>query len=239
MWDALQHGRRSGSASVELLRGLAPFRDLPQPALTLLAQRSRWHVYRAGEEVVAAGALDRTLHVVLAGVVCVGGVAPDGREIVAFFLGPGEMIDVVDLLEVLLEVTFARPLMAEVTVVSVPAELFRQVVGMHLSLKAELLDQTRRRLYEAATLLMDCMFRDAVIRFGHLLGKLGPLYPDQFLTTSHDEIARLSGMSRSRLEFVLPKFKEAGYVDYQFGEPGIRILDVESLVHIENTLGSM
>jgi len=239
MWDALQHGRRSGAASVERLRGLAPFRDLSQPALTLLAQRSRWRVYRPGEEVVAAGALDRTVHVVLDGVVCVGGVAPDGREIVAFFLGPGDVIDVVDLPDVLLEVTFARPLMAEATVVSVPAEPFRQVEEMHLSLKAELLDQTRRRLYEMATLLMDCMFGDAVIRYGHLLGKLGPLYPDQFLTVSHDEIARLSGMSRSRLELVLPRLKKAGYVDYQFGEPGIRILDVDSLVHIENTLGSM
>jgi len=236
VWDAVQHGRRSGQMTTDTLRDLRPFHDLSEPMLLALSERARWRRYRSGENVITTGMTERTIYVVLHGVVRVGGVGPAGREIACFFLGAGDVLDVVEMPAALVDVTYVRAMVSDAIVIAIPDEQFRQVVSTQLSLAMALLDQWRQRLYETALLLADCLYASSVVRYGHLLGKLGPLYPGQLIPATHEEIAGMGGMSRSGLEIALPRFKAAGYVDYEYGESGITVLDIDSLLHIEDRI---
>jgi len=51
VWDAVQHGRRSGQLTPDTLRDLSPFHDLPEPALLTLSERARWRQCRLGESM--------------------------------------------------------------------------------------------------------------------------------------------------------------------------------------------
>ncbi len=236
VWEAVQHGRRSGQTAHDTLRDLRPFHHLSEPALLALSERARWRLYRSEENVVTTGMAERTIYVVLHGVVRVGGVGLDGREIACFFLGPGDVLDVVEMPAALVDIAYARAMVSDAMVIAIPGERFRQVVNAQLSLATALLDQWRQRLYETAVLLADCLYAGSVVRYGHVLGKLGPLYPGQLIPATHAEIAGMGGMSRSGLEMALPRFKEAGYVDYEYGETGITVLDIDSLLHIEDRI---
>jgi len=236
VWEAVHHGRRSGQMTAAMLHDLSPFHDLPEPALLALSERARWRLYRSGENVITTGMVEQYIYVVLHGVVRVGGVGPDGREIACFFLGPGDVLDVMAMPSTLVDIAYARAIVSDAIVIAIPGERFSRVVHEQLSLTTALLDQRRQRLYETAVLPADCLYASSVVRYGHLLGKLGPLYPDQMIPATHEEIAGMGGMSRSRLETVLPQFKEAGYVDYEYGETGITVLDINSLLHIEDMI---
>jgi len=236
VWDAVQHGRRSGLLTPDLLRNLNPFHDLPEPALLALSEQTRWRLCRSEEDVITTGMAERTIYVVLHGLVRVGGVGPDGREIACFFLGPGDVLDVVEMPAALVDIAYARAMVSDAIVIAIPGERFSRVAHEQLSLATALLDQWRQRLYETALLLVDCLYASSVVRYGHVLGELGPLYPQQLIAATHAEIAGMGGMSRARLEMALPRFKAAGYVDYEYGESGITVLDVESLLHIEDRI---
>ncbi len=186
--------------------------------------------------MITTGMAEQSIYVVLHGVVRVGGVGPDGREIACFFLGPGDVLDVVDMPAALVDIAYARAIVSDAIVIAIPGERFSRVAHEQLSLATVLLDQWRQRLYQTALLLADCLYASSVVRYGHLLGKLGPLYPGQLITATHEEIAGMGGMSRARLEIALPLFKAAGYVDYEYGESGITVLDVDSLLHIEDRI---
>jgi len=186
--------------------------------------------------VITTGMAEQSIYVVLHGVVRVGGVGPDGREIACFFLGPADVLDVMEMPAALVDIAYARAMVSDAIVIAIPGERFRQVVHEELSLAMALLDQWRQRLYETALLLADCLYASSMVRYGHLLGKLGLLYPDQRITATHEEIAGLGGMSRAGLEKALPQFKAAGYVQYEYGESGITVLDAESLLHIEDRI---
>ncbi len=236
VWEAVQHGRRSGQITTAMLHDLSLFHDLPEPALLALSERARWQQCRSEENVITTGMAEQSIYVVLHGVVRVGGVGPDGREIACFFLGPGDVLDVVEMPVALVDLAYARAMVSDAIVIAIPGERFRQVVHEELSLAMALLDQWRQRLYETALLLADCLYASSMVRYGHLLGKLGPLYPNQLIPATHAEIADMGGMSRSGPEKALPQFKAAGYVDYEYGESGITVLDIDSLLHIEDRI---
>jgi len=136
----------------------------------------------------------------------------------------------------LVDIAYARAMVSDAIVIALPGERFSRVAHEQLSLATVLLDQWRQRLYQTAVLLADCLYATSVLRYGHLLGKLGSLYPGQLIAATHEEIAAMGGMSRARLEMALPRFKEAGYVDYEYGETGITVLDIDSLLHIEDRI---
>ncbi len=73
VWDAVQHGRRSGQLTPDTLRDLSPFHDLPEPALLTLSERARWRQCRSEEHVITTGMAEQSIYVVLHGVVRVGG----------------------------------------------------------------------------------------------------------------------------------------------------------------------
>jgi len=143
---------------------------------------------------------------------------------------------VVEMPAALVDIAYARAMVSDAIVIAIPGERFSRVVDAQLSLAMALLDQWRQRLYETALLLADCLYASSVVRYSHLLGKLGPLYPDQRITATHAEIAAMGGMSRDRLEMALRRFKAAGYVDYEYGESGITVRDIDSLLHIEDRI---
>jgi len=136
----------------------------------------------------------------------------------------------------LVDIAYARAMVSDAIVIALPGERFSRVAHKQLSLATVLLDQWRQRLYQTAVLLADCLYATSVLRYGHLLGKLGSLYPGQLIAATHEEIAGMGGMSRARLEMALPRFKAAGYVDYEYGETGITVLDIDGLLHIEDRI---
>ncbi len=40
VWEAVQHGRRSGQITTAMLHDLSPFHDLPEPALLTLSEHA-------------------------------------------------------------------------------------------------------------------------------------------------------------------------------------------------------
>lgn len=231
----VRSGRRTGRLSAGDLRSLSLFGAVPDGPLAMLAHTSSWRLYRRHERIAEIEMQGADLYIVACGMVAIGG-AEDGHEFFIFLLSTDDAISLVGLPPAISRVVHAEALTTSV-VYRLPRQPFRQIEYDYPDVRRLLARQTNLYLHQAATMLLEYSFYDAQTRFSRVLGRIGARVENGFVPFTHEDLARLSGLSRTQASAFLSRLLERGDVRYRRHRTGVTVLDPEKLALADGSLG--
>lgn len=157
--------------SLEVLRVVPLFRQVPEPDLTALAQLVRERRQAKGTMILSQGDRGDTLFLIRAGQVKVSVVAEDGREVILSVLGPGSFFGELALLDD--EPRSAHVIAMEDTLLlQLHREDFRNRLKLSPELSVSLLRELSQRLRRADDTIASLMLLDVNGRVANLLLEL-------------------------------------------------------------------
>jgi len=219
---------------IEELLGATPlFADANADELALLAARCQTVRLPARSLLFSRGDPGDRLYLLVSGVVRIGAVSPDGREVTYALVRPGHVFGEVAVLD-------GGPRTADCSVTE-DAELVA-LERRHLIAFLErrpvhytrLLGILCQRVRSADALLEDLFFLAAtnrlakhLIMLGDTMGEKAAAHGDITIRVSQQEVADHIGISRERVNKLLTKWEQAGLVGLWRGR--ITLKDVEAL----------
>lgn len=154
--------------SLEVLRAVPLFRQVPDADLQALAQLAREHTHHKGSVIVSQGDAGDALYLILRGQVRVTVVAEDGREVILSVLGPGSFFGEMALLDD--EPRSAHVIaMEDTTLLHLRRDDFRARLKLSPELAISLLRELSRRLRPADDTIASLMLLDVNGRIARLL----------------------------------------------------------------------
>lgn len=224
----IQRGRVSGAIDAATLSELPVFKVLPPESLSKLACSARWHLYHRRETI---STFEEELHcvfVVAAGTMLISTIH-SGREFILFRLYREGMIDTHELRGGFVEMTRAQAGSDDTLVYKLPRGAFRTTVLAHAASAERLCDQNLERINALAELLVDFACDDALTRLAHTLGRLAGGSPDGVVHETHNELAQMTGMSRTEVSTFLARLRARGLLIH---EPYTREIEVPNPQHL-------
>ncbi|HEY1012621.1 MAG TPA: Crp/Fnr family transcriptional regulator [Herpetosiphonaceae bacterium] len=212
--------------TLAILQALPLFEALDAAALGDLAAALDERRYRPGQHIVFEGDPSQGVFVILEGRVRLARTAADGREQVLDTAGPGEMFNVVPLVDAGPAPATARA-MAPLRCLHLPAAALSGLIRRHPELALVLLRTLAAQVRDLSVLLEDLAFRSVRARLARILLHEAE---DGTAALTHQELASRAGTVREIIGRTLRQMAEEGLVELARGN--VVVLDVEGLRRI-------
>lgn len=206
-----------------LLQTIARFKTLNAPAIRDLARMMELRIYRPGQYIVFEDDPRHGLLVILEGRVRLARTAPDGREQVLAIVGPGELFNVVPLVDAGPAPATARA-MAPTRCLHLPASALSDLLREHPDLALLLLRDLASQVRDLAVILEDLAFRTVRARLARVLLHEAA---DGTAALTHQELAARAGTVREIAGRTLRQMADEGMVELSRGN--VVVLDVAGL----------
>lgn len=207
------------SEAIDVLRKVELFEHLTEEQLQLLARQSREVAFRKHAILMTEGDIGETMYVMLTGLAKVFVSDDDGRELVLYELGPGEVIGDIALLD-------DEPRSATVstqeksTALMIGKSAFldclRQSPEMGINIIRSLTRRLRRATLGSRSLALDNVYR----RLADRLQELAPMDDEVPLIDkkySHQELGNMIGASREMVGKIMAELVKGDYVELREG----------------------
>ncbi len=211
------------SIDAALLRAIPQFETLSAETIGNLAAVMDAQSYRPGQYIVFEDDPRHGLFVILEGRVRLARTAPDGREQVLAIAGPGELFNVVPLVDAGPAPATARA-MAPTRCLHLPASALIDLLGQHPDLALFLLRDLAAQVRDLAVLLEDFAFRTVRARLARILLHEAA---DGTAALTHQELAAHAGTVREIVGRTLRQMADEGLVELSRGN--VVVLDVAGL----------
>lgn len=216
--------------TLSILQALPLFESLDAAALGDLAAVLDERRYRPGQHIVFEGDTSQGVFVILEGRVRLARTAPDGREQVLDTAGPGEMFNVVPLVDAGPAPATARA-MAPLRCLHLPATALSSLIRHHPGLALVLLRTLAAQVRDLSVLLEDLAFRSVRARLARILLHEAAGHPlGHTAALTQQELASRAGTVREIIGRTLRQMAEEGLVELARGN--VVVLDVEGLRRI-------
>jgi CRP/FNR family transcriptional regulator len=191
------------------LARLEAFRGLTSEELDRIARLAFQRTYPAGSFVFQQGEPAQAFLFVVSGRIRVFRTSPAGQELTLHYLGPGDLLGTVAVLQ-----NRSFPATAQAVrdscVGAVPGGDFRRLVEELPRLKDRILSLVAQRATLFAGLAQELSCLDAHGRVATLL--LRSVGPDGKLQLTHQELADMAALSRETVSRILGKWADAGAI---------------------------
>jgi CRP/FNR family transcriptional regulator, cyclic AMP receptor protein len=206
-----------------ILHTMPRFESLPPATLSDLATALEERSYRPGQYIVFEDDPRHGLFVILEGRVRLARTAADGREQVLDIVGPGELFNLVPLVDVGPAPATARA-MAPTRCFHLPAAALPRLLAAHSDLALLLLRDLAAQVRDLAVLLEDLAFRTVRARLARILLHEAA---DGTAALTHQELAARAGTVREIVGRTLRQMADEGLVELARGH--VLVLDVAGL----------
>ncbi len=227
MTSKTPHQPPSRETLTETLRALPMFAGADEASLAEMAASAVWRTYRPGEMVFLEGESAPALYILERGWLKVVKMAPDGREQVLRFLGPGESFN-----EVVVFTNRPTPATAmaleEAGLWLIHKQAVQNVLLRHPQVALGVVERMAERVLQLVTLAADLSLRSVEARLARLLlAEAQDGVMERRRWTTQAELAARLGTVPDVLNRALRGLSEAGFI--QVDRRQIRILDREGL----------
>ena len=209
-----------------ILQALPRFEALPVAAVRDLAAVMEQRSFRPGQYIVFEDDPQHGLFVILEGRVRLARTAPEGREQVLAVVGPGELFNVVPLVDAGPAPATARA-MAPTRCLHLPAAMLPPLLAAHSDVALVLLRDLAAQVRDLAVLLEDLAFRTVRTRLARILLHEAA---DGTAALTHQELAARAGTVREIVGRTLRQMADEGLVELSRGN--VVVLDVAGLQHL-------
>jgi CRP/FNR family transcriptional regulator len=193
------------------LRRIPIFADLPDDALTRVAETVRLRTYAPGETIIFAGDPGHAAYFIAEGQVCVYRLSPAGREQVLARMGPGQAFNTVPPFRPNGANHATVQALTPVTVYAIAGDDLTRLVGEIPALALALLRDFAARLDQLTDLVEDLSLRTVRERLARFLLERGE-EGGAARRWTQEEIAAHLGTVRDVVGRTLREFAEAGLV---------------------------
>lgn len=222
-------------ASVSALQAQPMFGSVPVEALRGVADRSVERAYKRDTVLSCSEDATHSVFVVASGLVGVGRISERGEEFLPVTLAPGDHLALQLLGRYCREPLYAVALTRFVDSLELPAtqlgELRRSYPVVQEAIECQVLEQWSCLL----AFLSDFAFCDAQTRFTHTLGRLASRLAQEDISLTHEQLARVSGLSRVQVTEYLGKLRTLGLIQSHAHGRGISIPRPSLLTSFDDT----
>jgi CRP-like cAMP-binding protein len=202
----------------DLLAGTSLFSSASPELLAELAAKVSTVVLAQYDTLFLKGDLGERLYVVVSGLIRVGTISPEGREVTYCVLGPGELLGEIAVIDGG-ERSADATAMEESLLLALERRDILSILGRHPAQALRLLKVLCQRVRSADELVQDLVFMSLPSRLAKHLLTLGQIMvagqkktgPTE-IRLSQQELAEHLGISRESVNKVLSKWEEGGIV---------------------------
>ncbi|TGN40392.1 Crp/Fnr family transcriptional regulator [Marinobacter confluentis] len=195
----------------------------PPEAMEELAAIGRVRTFSGGEQIYEQGAANTTLCVIADGVVRISSINPGGREatLVMFSTGAwfGDAVFSPGMPRV-----YGATAHEPVTLVELPGDGFRALMGRYPQCYPVVLDMVSRRLWAAMSIIEDDALRNIPTRIGRRLLFLAQMQSDGepdaepvSIRITREHMANMMGMTRQGVHKWIKAFEREGLLSLGYG----------------------
>lgn len=205
-----------------MLEQIPLFAQVPRTHLEAVERRGALRRCPRSTIVVLEDDAPTQLFVIRSGKVRVYADGPDGKHVVLHYLGPGEHFGELSLVD-------DRPQFASVVTVTacelltIPGELFRQLVNEHPGLQEKLMKQMVTTIRGLTSHVKDLALLDVYRRVARVLERLdATTHCAGEPPLTHQEIANMTGASREMVGKIMKDLLRGDYIDRSGGRIQIK-----------------
>lgn len=195
----------------------------PSEAMEELAAIGRLRTFSGGEQIYEQGAQNTTLCVIAEGVVRISSINAAGREATLIMFSAGAWFGDAVFSPGMPRV-YGATAHEPVTVVELPGEGFRSLMGRYPQCYPVVLDMVSRRLWAAMSIIEDDALRNIQTRIGRRLLFLGQVQGDGevgsepvTIRITREHIANMMGMTRQGVHKWIKEFEGQGLLSLAYG----------------------
>ena len=214
-----------------LLRIYPVLRQLPPVLLKKVEETAKPVQAPAGQRLFGDGSPCATYPLLVEGIVRISKSSPDGRELLLYFLNPGESC-VITVGALLGETSFPATGTAEtsLSLLGVPRNVFLEMILESPAYRVFVFNSLSQRIAHLMALVDDVAFRRVDQRLASRL-----LLKPQPDATTHQMLADELGTSREVVSRILETFQQSGMI--RLGRKRIEILDRDGLDRLHRADG--
>jgi len=199
-------------AILQFLRSLSLFEDISQASLATLARAARFKLAPKGAFIFYQSDQADAVYLVWRGAIAIRLENPDGQELVINEMSPGDCFGELGMLTGQPRSTSAEAIV-DSAVLLIPGAVFQAVLVQEPSLALRLLELTALRLQNSSKREEALAFHDAQQRLARQLLHLDQLASEKgYLTTSQDELAQWTGLTRQTVATILGRWRRRGWL---------------------------
>ncbi len=194
------------------LRSLSLFEGVSQASLALLARASRFMLAPKGTFIFFQSDPPDAVYLVWRGVIGIRLENPDGQELVINEIIPGDCFGELGTMTRQPRSTSAEAIV-DSAVLLIPGNVFQEALEQEPSLALHLLEITARRLQNSSRREEALAFHDAQQRLARQLLQMDQLAGSKgYLTTSQEELAQRTGLTRQTVATILGRWRRQGWL---------------------------
>ncbi len=194
------------------LRSLSLFEGVSQASLALLARASRFKLAPKETFIFFQADPADAVYLVWRGVVAIRLENPDGQELVINEMIPGDCFGELGTMTRQPRSASAEAIV-DSAVLLIPGDIFQAVLEREPSLALHLLEVTARRLQNSSKREEALAFHDAQQRLARQLLQMDQLASARgYLTTSQEELAQRTGLTRQTVAAILGRWRRQGWL---------------------------
>ncbi len=194
------------------LRSLSLFEGVSQANLALLARASRFMLAPKDTFIFFQADLADAVYLVWRGVVAIRLENPDGQELIINEMIPGDCFGELGTMTRQPRSASAEAIV-DSAVLLIPGDVFQAVLEQEPSLALHLLEVTARRLQNSSKREEALAFHDAQQRLARQLLQMDQLASARgYLTTSQEELAQRTGLTRQTVATILGRWRRQGWL---------------------------
>lgn len=219
-----------GKPDIGLLQGIPLFEGLPRPALEALLERARMVALPERRFLFHKGDTGDSMFVVAKGLIRIGVVAPDGRQVSYALIRPGQLFGEIAVFDGGCRTADASA-MADSTLLALSRSEVTDFLVAHPAYALRLIGVLCQRVRNADQLIEDILFQTLPVRVAkHLLvlsEVRGAGSSSGQVRISQQDMAAEIGTSRESINRLFCKWEQAGVVALWRG--GVTIQDRDAL----------
>lgn len=195
----------------------------PPEAVDELAAIGRIRTFSGGEQIYEQGSANTTLCVIAEGVVRISSINAGGREATLIMFSAGAWFGDAVFSPGMPRV-YGATAHEPVTLVELPGDGFRALMGRYPECYPVVLDKVSRRLWAAMSIIEDDALRNIQARIGRRLLFLAQVQGDGEVVTepvtiriTREHIANMMGMTRQGVHKWIKEFEGQGLISLAYG----------------------